>query len=656
MQAAVVQVEGGGLMAGRKSDPAKLAAMRERQAVEAPDFLGAARAGGRDGKPPRLPADSPVVPLGKNRNTIYLLDRTNQIIEAGTECKKGDLALWFGVDFLIEKFPQTKSDRKGGSYVVPGEFDQADVQFALLEDCVAEGIFNPTGKVFGRGAHRFPGDRAMLALHMGRQVMLANWTDAEGKRRRDPDVRAAGRLTHNGRDAFFPALERLPAPDTTAATAGECEDLLEFLGQWQFVERKAGPLLLLGMIVQMYICGALDWRSHMWLTSPSGSGKSTLLGLIEALHDAWCLKTEDTSEAAIRQVLGDDTLPVLLDEAEGHDKPERIQAILNLMKKSSAGAKVYRGGVDHKASEFTAQSCFLLASVMVASMRGEDRNRTVILQMLPLPPLAQDEDAFEFDVDYWQRFGRRLRRRIIDQWPRFDQTKADYHRQIMRAGFDSRWGDTYGTLLACADLALFDHTTRVNTQGSAERVENAQAGPARVAELVATIAPMMAMGRSEALSDVDRAKDYLMSKHLPGSGGRPPEPVSLWIERAMNWVEGADGHQSINEEARAKLKAHGLRLVTWYEDIRSPGKLKFEDVTPTRWHEAWLAIAYPTNQGQKEFWADSKDFAGDGYRQSLSKIEGARPSKQKIRFTAQGDSNNALLVPLKALRPDEDGG
>ncbi len=642
-------------MTGPKASPEQLEKMRGRKPVVAPDFAGANDAPRGDGIPPRLPQPCPVVPLGKSQNTLFMLDRTNQIIQAGTECKKGDLMLWFGFDWLVDSFPQTKYDAKTKSeYPVPGEFDQKLIQAALVEDCVSAGIFNPVGKVFGRGAHRFPGDRAMLALHMGRRVLLANWTDAEGKRRSDFDVRAAGRLTSpTGREAFFPALEALPAPDKDAATVGECHQLLHFLSQWQFVEKRAGPMLLLGMIVQMYVCGALDWRSHMWLTSPSGSGKSTLLALIEALHDAWCLKTEDTSEAAIRQVLGDDTLPVLLDEAEGHDRPERIQAIMNLMKKSSAGAKVYRGGVDHKASEFTAQSCFLLASVMVANMRGEDRNRTVILQLLPLPPLENDEDAFAFDIDHWQKFGRRLRRRIIDQWPRFDQTKADYHRQIMRMGFDSRWGDTYGTLLACADLALYDTSTKVNMLGSSERVENAQSGPARVAEMVAIVAPMMGMSRSEALSDVDRAKDYLMSKHLAGSGGRPPEPVSLWIDRAMNWIEDAEGHQTIHEEARSKLKSHGLRLVYWRD--KPDGKLLIEDATPTRWDETWLAIAYPTNEGQKQFWADSKDFAGDGYRQSLSKVPEARPAKQKIRFSSSGDSNNALLVPLKAFR-EKDGG
>lgn len=636
----------------RKSSAERLAEMQAREAVAAPDMAGTEDGigGGMDGRPPRLKQPCPVSPVGRSSNAIYLLDRDSMMIVASTKCEKGDLMLWFGNDWLETHYPQTKIDRKGVEYNVPGEFDQRDVQIALVEDCRAEGIFNPRGKVFGRGAHRFPGDAGTLVLHLGSMVAMANAPGPDGKRRREIVIRKAGRVEGaNGRKVFYPALEALPKPAAQAATAEEGQALLALLSRWNFKERDAGPLLLLGLAMAMYVCGALQHRPHGWLTGPTASGKTTLLKLIDALHEGWCLRTEDSSEAAIRQVLGDDTLPVLIDEAEAHDKPERLQAILNLMKKAYSGAKMYRGGQDHKAQDFTAQSCFLLSSVLHATLRGEDRNRLAMLDMLPLPGNAE---RMELDEAHWQEVGRRLRRRMMDHWHRFDRTLTDYAAMIARRGFTGRWCDTYGTLLACADLVLFDHDTRVNTMGG-DMIpdEKVEPGPIRVQRLVAMVAPTMGMAQAEAQSDVDRVIQYLMSTSLPGSGGQPPEPISLWLDRAMAWHEDNNLIRGPNKVARMKLRAHGLRLISWRQT--PGGGYSYEEATPEDWGATWLAVAYDTNRGIAELFRGS-DWQGSGYLQSMAKIAGAEKGKFKVRFASDGSkSDNCVVVPLMAMRGED---
>jgi hypothetical protein len=618
-------------VAGRKQD--RLAAMAEAEAVPAPDFAAAEDAPDEDGPAPHLPAPCPVTPLGVNGKSLVFLDGLNQIQTAPTKCDKGDLMLWFGNDYLEAHYATEGKER----------WDQRKAQVALVEDCRNLGIFNPKGRVFGRGAHRGPNGGRELVLHMGGRVVVA---DPAQRREQDKlTVSRAGAVTVGGERLFYPALPSLTPPAPRPATANEAHDLMATFEQFYWVEPDAAPLVLTGMVAQMFICGALRWRSHAWIVSPTGSGKTTLQTIIREMLGNWCLHTEDASEAAIRQVLNDDTLPVLVDEAEPHDKQEKLQALLNLMKKASSGAKIHRGGADHKAQEFTAQSCFLLSSVLHAPLRGEDRNRLAILEMRKVPDNAP---PLELEMATWRTMGRKLHRRMIEHWPRWDETYEAYKRAIAGHGFEGRHQDTFGTLLACADLLLYDHGVHHISSDSAAP------GRERVAQAVAIVRPMMERARSEARSDVERVLLHLASSMLPGSNGNPPEPVGLWIERAMELVHSASEDPSafetapvINEKARAKLKSHGLRVVslTQKPDQRQPS---VSDPPAEDWRGSYLAVAYASNTPLCELFKGS-DWAGGAWVQSLGKIEGVQ--KAKVRFA--GSLDNAVCVPLHLFEPKE---
>lgn len=618
----------------------KLDAMASREPVLAPDFARIADEPEVERHAPILRQPCPVTPLGVNGKNIIFLDGLNQVVDTAPRAEKGDLKLWFGNNYLLQHYPQKPKGWKEGDSV--SKFDQDDVQTALIEDCRTLGIFNPNGRVFGRGAHRLPDDDAVLALHLGDRVMLVNAPDAKGKRRARPVIERPGRMPRpEGRDAFFPAMERLPGPADVASTAKEAAALLDMIQtRWYWTEPRASALILLGHIVQMFFCGWLDWRAHIWLAAPTASGKTTLQKLIRAIHDGWCLYTEDASEAALRQVLMDDTLPVMIDEAEAHDKPEKLANILNLIKKSSSGARIYRGSQDHKATGFTAQSCFLLSSVLHANMRGEDRNRIAILEMRTVP---EDVEPLELEKATWTALGKKMRQRVIEQWPRFEQTLSEYKREISRQGFSGRWGDTYGTFLACADLVLFDHPVN-------DIVLDAP-GRERVAELVREVTPAMRRGRAEARSDVDRCVVYMASHILPGAPGQPGQAISHWIERAMTFkvvpgdfiTDHATGidTKEIDEEARKKLKTHGLRVVN--VEQRANGRVGIRCANPGDWGAAFLAVAYPTNKPLCDVFRGS-EWAEGIWLQSLGKL----PDVIKgVKVCFSGPADNALLVPLK---------
>lgn len=590
---------------------------------------------------PILPEHCPVTPLGIEKQKIWVLDASNQIINMPTDCKKGELILLFGgCEFLDENWPQWKQPAKGSSDPIKDGFNQKEVQVDLLSACFGKGIFSPQGRVFGRGAHRAKDNDDQLVLHMGRSVLLSDvsnidWRDGAPMGKASPKITLlkAGAIG----DAYYPAAAALPAPAKVSSTPAEAEMLRKLFNEWSFAEQNAATLLLLGMCAQMHIGGALNWRAHMMLTGPTASGKSFLQRLLRSIHGDWVLGITDPTEAAIRQILDNDTLAVAIDEAEGDDNPDRQRAIINLVKKASSGDKIIRGGADHKAQEFTAQSCFLLSMVLHAPLKGEDRNRIAILDMIQIP---ETKAPLDINWTFWREMGRKMHRRMVEQWPRFADTLTTYKREIFKHGYTGRWQDTFGTLLACADMMLFDEAPRNRTSDGDKLTEQSW---------VRLILPLMAVARADARSDTDTLLPYLMSKTIPGSNGRAPESIGEWVQRAMTSKVDEIGNSSIDKEARNRLKSVGLRLVTLEQDPKkATGQMKYSgQPIPGDWRHAYLAVAYPTSAPLCELFKGTQWREG-GWLQSLGKMPGCERGL-KIRF-AGDNPDNAYAIPASALR------
>ena len=87
-------------------------------------------------RPVFLPMDAPIVPLGKNGVSVWLLDESNQIISVKPqELTKGLLALLCGEVWLDEAFPQWKQPKKANEDPYKEGFDQNKAQMAIVGAC-----------------------------------------------------------------------------------------------------------------------------------------------------------------------------------------------------------------------------------------------------------------------------------------------------------------------------------------------------------------------------------------------------------------------------------------------------------------------------------------------------------------------------------------
>lgn len=252
---------------------------------------------------------------------------------------------------------------------------------------------------------------------------------------------------------------RMPADDELSDEDGA--ELLRIAEMFRW-EKPGSAALLSGWVMLACICGALRWRSHIWLTGGAGSGKTYILNkFVHHLTNGNSLFAQgNSSEAGIRQSLGADAIPVLFDESEQNDEREknRIQAVIALIRQSSSEseAKTLKGTVGGDAMEFHIQSMFCLASIQVGLKHQADIERISVLALKPKRDDSTVPDRWEemkVAMDKMRKdklLPGRLMRRSLNML-HIIEANIDVFAQVAAKHFGSqRDGDQYGTLLAGA--------------------------------------------------------------------------------------------------------------------------------------------------------------------------------------------------------------
>jgi hypothetical protein len=478
----------------------------------------------------------------------------------------------------------------------------------LQAACAHVGLFDPQGKVRGRGAWRGPNGE--LVFHHGDKVYRSG--SAPGFAWEDPDLI----------DGYvYPTAPAIPRPDI-----GQVDDkpgvmLLSLLRSWYWERPKIDPYLLLGFIAQAPFGGAIDWRSHVWVTGDSATGKSTLESkLLQWLLEGMQLRTNDATEASIRQVLGKQTLPVFFDELEAEENNDRGRRVIKLARLASSAGVIFRGGSDHQATEFVARSCFYFTSILMPPTLTQDRNRLAILELKPIPEGAREP---MLDRAALVELGKQLRRRVIDQWDRYDRTLAAYRRALALNGHSGRSADQFGNLLAFADLLLYD---------------GPEPEPDVLSDWGAALKASDLAETADNRSDAEEAIDFLTGYPLQLRGGDEPQPISRFIERGLGkgvtaLLEGSDV-----ERARSTLENHGLKLVV-LTDKGGAAEPRAGQV-PTH-----LAIANSHEQLARIF--RDKRWSQGVWSQTFSRVPGA-VRRVQVRYAGDG-GRKATLVPIAAL-------
>lgn len=548
------------------------------------------------------PGDMPVQCLGLNGSTYYYLDGLQQLRPlAAKDHSRSYIVSLFArhEDYLLSHW-----GRESGGKVkeLTGGLHTDVISNILMRACAMEGVIDAARQVRGVGA--WADDAGGLVLHLGDRVWSAG--------KYEPPARYGKHI--------YPAMPPMPRPAMTAQSSDAGVELLTDLESWHWRDPLMAQLVL-GWVAQGYVAGALKWRTHIIGDGEAGSGKSTLKDLLSGLFREWMLGSSNLTEAGLRQTMQGKAHPVFLDEFEAGDNPQAKAKVVALLRQASSGGVVQRGGDDHKATEFSVQFPAFLTSITPVSLLAQDESRMVRLQLLPLTGATPLPDLSPTRL---AKLGQRLMRRMLDQWPRFAATLAAYRSALKAsAGFNDRHQDTYGTLLACADLLLHDHTP------DAEELD----------ATIEALARMVAPARAEAIDDQARCLAHLLQSPLDRGGG-VKRSVASWVRdyRAMADVGGVD--MARRREAERALGLIGLRVFDKGADCGGAGRMA----------QAMLFVANTHTGLQRLYqdtpWPGSAGAIG-GWVTALRRIDGALVPPQSLKVG--GQTQRGTLVPIEAV-------
>lgn len=113
------------------------------------------------------------------------------------------------------------------------------------------------------------------------------------------------------------------------------------------------------------------------------TGKTTLVFALRAILDSVAVVLDGQStEAGIRQKVGPDSRPIILDEFESDQNIHRMKTVIKLARSaSSASGQIARGTPEGKALEFNASSSFLFAAINPMMVTSADQSRIVVMTL-----------------------------------------------------------------------------------------------------------------------------------------------------------------------------------------------------------------------------------------------------------------------------------
>ncbi|MBB3386000.1 MULTISPECIES: hypothetical protein [unclassified Rhizobium] len=413
------------------------------------------KAGTWEGYPhDNMPPDCPINVLGMKGETVYVIAANGELHEVSrwdhptlvklfspyTNYLKWAWPAWTKakIDPETEKVIEPKVDRVARDKAVE----------AIITEAGRKGLFDPKDNVRGRGGWKA---QDKFIWHSGTMLWSVDVETDQENKAKGWKLQASRPADYDG--FFYKRDSETLQPWRTPVSRQEspAHELLQSLRTWNWERPYLDPLLLLGWIGSAFLGAALDVRPIVFTTGGPGRGKTTLHNFIKAIFGAALYSTANTTAAGIYQNIGQDSRPVAVDELERKGNSFKEQAIIELARQSYSGAKLYRGGSNHEGVEFELRSSFLFSAIIHPPLEHQDRTRMAILNLDKLDKSHGRQPIIK------EEYGRMILRQIMDGYhdfywhilPKWKKWLSD-----PRLPFDARAIDTYGTLLACAELLV----------------------------------------------------------------------------------------------------------------------------------------------------------------------------------------------------------
>ena len=360
------------------------------------------------------PGETGPVPLGYTRDSLYAFrdQRRNLIILASASQLLAQQYL-VGLAPTIFWASQFAAEKRAFDSWAAGE--------ALINSCLDRGAFNPIS-VRGRGIWR-EGD--LIVKNLGAP------------------------LPANVKYLYL-CFEPIEFPDSQSFETERLHQLLQMF-PWR---NSYDATLALGWLALAPICGVVEWRPHCFLYGPPQSGKTTIHTLAAKLLQPLGISADgQSSEAGIRQTLGPDSLPILIDEFESDQHGSGLRGVLRLARSaSSADNPVLRGTPEGKAMQFSLRTTFFFSAVNSGRMSPADQSRILLLELTKHEGERKIAQLIHEEAIHFRELGPRWCGYMISIAELLNNAINIFDRHLLSA--NQRHRKNFSTLLGAAFIAL----------------------------------------------------------------------------------------------------------------------------------------------------------------------------------------------------------
>jgi len=528
--------------------------------------------------------DAPFRMLGYNRGVyFYLPKRGGQVVELKAH-EHTELRLYAVAPITYWQ------QAVGATDEMPTEKQWKQIAHSLIQNQHDEGIFEDT-RLRGRGAWM---DGRRTIVHTGSEAIV--------------DGTACALDDVNSR-FIYEAASPWEFGFGAAATNSEAHRLPQVCERLTWEDKLSGALLA-GWCVIAPVCGALPWRPHIWITGSSGSGKTTAQNDVVGRIVGPAAERFDggTSEAAIRQTIGHDARPAIMDEAEGEDQDsiKQMQGVLKLARVASSGGKISKGGSSHRAVTFMVRSCFCFSSIHTALRLQSDESRVTKLVLLPNMRADAGRHYADLirDINSWftPEYASSMFARTIDNLPTLLKNIETFTAAAAIEFRSRRAADQVGAMLAGYFLC---HSTREISADDAAAFIRKNRWTDHV--------PINAQ------SDELRLFQFLMTRRVRATigGGTGEYTIGSLIDMAR--IVDDKGR-----DAATALGSYGIKVVM-----------------------SEIFISNDAQNLRELFLKDAPQYAGD-WRRPLLQLPGAEKTTGGVRF-APGLNTRAVVLPYGLL-------
>lgn len=334
----------------------------------------------------------------------------------------------------------------------------------LMSECRRRGLYDPSA-ARGRGLWLTSSNEPVF--NTGTELVVLDF-NGSARKVSPSELRANAGDTHR---YLWSTPRACPFADQEISTQ-DSRRFLEVLCSFSFARGEHHARLVLGWMANATVLNMIEFRPQIAITARLGSGKSALLRAIaRALGEANCFRPEgQTTEAGLRQILGQDALPVIFDEFE--TSHQHAQALFDLLRSASnpnAGL-VIKGTSGGTPIRYYVRTMAVVAGITMGIKNEADQSRFALIEMTTRPHSEDDKQKLNealapFDSD----FGSGLCRRMLNRRHQFASSLAAFRTALRELGMSDRKADLFGHLLAGCHTTCND--TPVTIADAAAEVE-----------------------------------------------------------------------------------------------------------------------------------------------------------------------------------------